>query len=226
MAPLRWRLFYEAKIPREKTKTITNKRIPKKQYTYLQKSMGFFRFFVRIPLFWCFTTKKNCGIQKKTPLTSTPSGSPKQPNPSTPKRGGREPALWQFTLQNKDVLVRESFAGNEAVALHLKGNPPARWKLLEVPAGISGKTSLETFPKKKTVKRGWCFRRWFFWWVFTTKPEMGTKILRGNISLDRRSTFVQCISFLERLRSQGRNENGINQESYHQTLYALVIADH
>lgn len=174
--PLCWRLFYEPKIPREEKKRKTNKRIPKQQYTNLPKSMVFFSCFSGSP-FWCFTTKK-LRNPKKTPLTSTstPSGSPKKP--TLPPRNGVNPATGLVAIHSSEQrrLGQGKLRRQWSRSPSPEGQPTGCWKLLEVPPGISGKTTLETFPpQKKTAKRVPVFSKMCFLGGFYDQAGDGKK---------------------------------------------------
>lgn len=62
-------------------------------------------------------------------------------------------ALWQFTLQNKDVLVGESFAGDETVAFHLE-------KPKKKCGGCWGLLGFLVWKTAKLTKNSMCFALW------------------------------------------------------------------
>lgn len=174
--PLCWRLFYEPKIPREEKKGKQTSGSPNNN-TQIYKNQWYFSVVFQDPPFGVLR-QKSCGIQKKTPLTSTstPSGSPKKP--TLPPRNGVNPATGLVAIHSSEQrrLGQGKLRRQWSRSPSPEGQPTGCWKLLEVPPGISGKTTLETFPpQKKTAKRVPVFSKMCFLGGFYDQAGDGKK---------------------------------------------------
>ena len=142
--------FMNQKYPVKNKKKENKQADPQTTIHKSTKINGIFQFFFRIPLLVFSFKKKKLRKPKKTPLTSTPSGSPKKTKPFHPEtRGNPATGLVAIHSSEQRRLGQGKLRRQWSRSPSPEGQPTGCWKLLEVPAGISGKTTLETFPKKK-----------------------------------------------------------------------------